>query len=189
MLSMCEALDSIPSAQKTKNKKPEKSQNYYGWLVNITARMKRYLGSQEPRNTTKTTNLTQEIYWEGKKPGGLLPLLGWETAANWTEYRLIYWVSWEGGGTFQGGDEWNFMSRDWVFLFCRWEQGSEVRAARLFCGWNLLVIRRPQGRGLATSVAPGAYTMAVQLYEYAKTELYSLDRWILKVCALHLKLL
>lgn len=37
--------------------------------VSITVWMERYSGSGEPQNTRKshyTTNLTQEIYWEGK---------------------------------------------------------------------------------------------------------------------------
>lgn len=51
-----------------------------------------HLGSQEPRNTTKShhaTNLTQEIYWKEEQNGGCL---WWKERQQWAEQRSLYRV-------------------------------------------------------------------------------------------------
>lgn len=94
--------------------------------------MERHPGNQEQRNTTQsydTINVTQEIYWE--KTRRVAPSI-WVRNSKLNRIQNLYRVSWEGGGTFQGrafqgGDWWDFMSRNWAFYSVGWGQGPSVR--------------------------------------------------------------
>lgn len=80
----------------------------------------------------------------GENPGEWLPQLRREAAENWVEDRVYIAFP-----SFQGGDWWDLKSWDLAFASVEISLGSPIRAARVSCGWNL-VVGCPQGRILAT---------------------------------------
>lgn len=115
------------------------------------------LGAKEYQEVTSHKKPHTRDLSGGKKTRKAAASAGMRNSGKLNRIWGLYRGSWEGGGTLQSGaflcgDWWDFMSRDWVFNSVGWGQRPEVRAVRVFCRCNL-VVRSPQGRGLATGVA------------------------------------
>lgn len=108
-----------------------------------------------------TTNLTQRCIEREKSRRAVASA----PVRNSNRMQGLGRVSWEGGGTFQGGDWWEFhVQRLGGSYSVGWEgQGSAVRAVRIDCGWNLTV-GGLWGRDLATHMAQGACSMGLCIY-------------------------